>query len=365
MKRLLPAAATALLLSCAATPRPQVMTQADAVEHTPAATEAKKLAPQAFAHAQQLRREAEQAYQDDDVSGAQLLGEHALAAYTHAFVLARLAKAGTRRDKAQADLARAQKELHALDEKEKRVAAEADDLEMRAKVAQDALPLVPNTPTSPGREKARLAAARAMAVEARLLCVSTRLLGKGSSELKEALSRIDTLDGKLSKNPRPAPIDDAIALRSRCLELLGKARRPATRKAPAAGVTDALLSDLSKTGGLYPFRDDRGVVVTLRGLFKGGSRLDKQADKTLELLGHVAKAHPSFPVLVVVHSASGAPSAADQKRGEAIQKALEAAGAPKVEVQRAGGAQPLVEPGRRGAAARNERIEIVFVAPAS
>ncbi len=365
MKRLLPALATALLVSCAATPRPQVMSQADAVEHTPAAAEAQKLAPQAFAHAQKLRQEAEHAYQDDDVSGAQILGEQSIAAYTHAFVLARLAKAGARLDNAQAQLDKAGKSLHALDEKEKRVAAEADDLEMRAKVAQDALPLVPNTPASPAREKARLAAARSMAVEARLLCVSTRLLGQSSKDLQGALSKLDALDTRLSKKPSPAPIDDAIALRSQCLDLLGKARRPATRKAPAAGVTDALLTELSKTGELYPFRDDRGVVVTLRGLFRGGDQLDKPAQKTLGLLGRVAKAHAAFPVLVVVHSASGAPSARDQKRGEAVAKALEAAGAAKVEVQRAGGAEPLVEPARRGAAARNQRIEIVFISPAS
>ncbi len=364
MKRLVPVLGVALLISCAATPRPQVMNQADAAEHTPAAETAKQLAPQAYAHAQQIRQQAEQAYRDDDVSGAQILGEHALAAYSHAFVLARVAKAQTRLATAQAKLDQAQKELAELDEKEKRVAAEADDLEMRAKVAQDALPLVPNTPASPGREKARLEAARAMAVEARLLCVSTRLLGTSSKDLEQALSKLDSLDAELSKKPAAAPIDDAITLRSKCLELLGQARRPATDKAPAAGVTDALLAELSKTGGLYPFRDDRGVVVTLRGLFHG-DQLDKKAQQTLELLGRVAKAHASFPVLVVMHSASGAPTAADQKRGDAVVKALEGAGATKVEVQRVGGAEPLVQPGRRGAAARNERIEIVFVSPAS
>ncbi len=365
MKRLLPALGFALLLSCATSPRPQVMSQVGAVEHTPAATQAKALAPQAFGHAQKLQKQAEQAYQDDDLSGAQILGEHALAAYNHAFVLARIAKAQTRLDKAQARLDAATKQLHALDEKEKRVAAEADDLEMRAKVAQDALPLVPNTPSTPGREKARRQAARAMAVEARLLCVSTRLLGNASSELKQTLSKLDALDAKLSKKSGPAPIDEAIALRSSCLELLGKTRRPATSKAPAAGVTDALLAALSKTGGLYPFRDDRGVVVTLRGVFKNGDHLDKSAEKTLQLLGRVAKAHPSFPVLVVMHSAGGAANADEQKRGEMIEKALQSAGATKVDVERAGGAQPLVQPGQRGAAARNRRVEIVFVSPAS
>ena len=89
VKRLVPALGMALLLSCAASPRPQVMSQVDAVEHTPSAELAQKLAPQAFAHAEQLQRQSEQAYQDDDLSGAQILGEHALAAYTHSFVLAR------------------------------------------------------------------------------------------------------------------------------------------------------------------------------------------------------------------------------------------------------------------------------------
>ena len=44
---------------------------------------------------------------------------------------------------------------------------------------------------------------------------------------------------------------------------------------------------------------------------------------------------------------------------------LRKAGAASVKVVLAGSAQPLTDPGRRGASARNARVEVVFVAPAS
>ena len=45
------------------------------------------------------------------------------------------------------------------------------------------------------------------------------------------------------------------------------------------------------------------MVVTLRGLVAGGGKLTKLGSERLQALGRVAKAHPEFPVLVVVHSA--------------------------------------------------------------
>src|SRR5690606_20979068 len=51
-------AVTGGTVSCAATPRPRVLGQADAAAESPAAREAAQLAPQAFAHAENLRAAA-------------------------------------------------------------------------------------------------------------------------------------------------------------------------------------------------------------------------------------------------------------------------------------------------------------------
>ena len=354
--------AGALALGCASTPRPPVLSEADAVSATPAAEEAKRLAPQAFAEAEQLRQRAAAAHDDGDVASSQILAEHALAAYAHAFVLARLTKAESRLAESKLALQKAEGDLGALDEKQKFVAAEADDLEKRVRMLEDALPLVPNAPASPEREKARGEAARAMASQARLLCLATRLLDEKAA-VAESLGQLDALEKALAA--APAPIDEAVRLRSACLKHLTLARRPATQKEPSAGKADALLSELARSAELHPFRDDRGVVVVLRGIFGAGGALTKEGAERVALLGRVAKAHPAFPVMVVLHSAKGKPSADDTRGAKAVADALTQAGAPKVETHAAGGAQPVTPPERAGAPARNQRVEIVFVSPAS
>jgi outer membrane protein OmpA-like peptidoglycan-associated protein len=343
----------AAVAACAATARPPVLSEADAVSTTPAAREAATLAPQAFAEAERIRRKAAREHDDGDLASAQILGEHALAAYAHAFVLARLAKADKRLAESELALGKAKAELSALDEKQRFVLAEADDFEKRVRMLEDALPLVPNAQASPEREKARLEAARSMASQARLLCLSSRMLGDSKKELTDALAKLDALDTTLAKGAAPVPIDEAVRLRSVCLSQLTLVRRDKTRKAPAEGRADALLEELSRSGELLPFRDDRGVVVVLRGT-------QKELAERLTLLARVAKAHPEFPVLVVTHSAKGKPTADDDKRAQSIADALRQSGAPKVETHSAGGAQPVA-----GSPARNQRVEIVFVAPTS
>ena len=362
MKRLLTGAIPFVVVvgACGITPRPRIMTQADTVAERGAAREAEQFAPQAFLHAERLREQAHSAYRGDDLPVAQILSEHAIAAYNHAFVLARLAKAEHRKTRAQQDLEAAKKELDQLDEQQKRVAAEADDLEMRIKVARDAEPLGPNEPTSPQRERARLDAARSLALQARLLCASTRLLEGEKDTVQEQMKALDALDATLAGRPEVAPIDAAVRLRSACLERLTLTRRAAARDSPAAGAADALLAELGDAGGLFVFRDDRGVVVTLRGLFSRGAELTAASESQLERLGRVAKAHPTFPVLVVVHGPSGAQ---DEARARSVVHALESAGATRVEVHLAGDVQPVVDPNRQGAKERNVRIEVVFVAP--
>lgn len=353
-----------LALACAGAPPPHVLSDVSAVSRGAQAQEAARLAPQAHARAELLKQQADEAYDGGDMAGAQILGETALAAYSHAFVLARLARASSELDRAKAELAKQKTALVDIDEKQKRAGADADAVELRVKVARDAMPLNPNAPASPEREKARLDAARSLTSQARLLCAATRLLDPSGSGLDADLTKISELEKTISATPKNAPIDDAIALRSICLKRLTVARRPKTRATVAANVADALLADLGKSGELAPFRDDRGVVVTLRGLFAADGKLKPESAKVVETLGLVAKAHPDFPVIVVVHSASGRGGDAEKRRGQTVADALGRAGAGKVNVQSVGSAQPVVDPQRSGSDRRNDRVEIVFVAPA-
>jgi hypothetical protein len=125
------------------------------------------------------------------------------------------------------------------------------------------------------------------------------------------------------------------------------------------------LADLGRLEGLYPYRDDRGVVVTLRGLFTPDGTLSPRARQELGRIREVAKAHPDFPLLLVLHAARGPARAGDERRGHELAEALDQGAGVRVENQAAGSSEPLVDPGQPGAAERNERVEIVFVSPTS
>lgn len=346
------------LLGCATPARPQVMVEVDRTRQGQASVDARQTAPQAFARAELLRKRAEQAYDAGDVTTAQLVSEQALAAYLRAAVEARLTRAEARLAEAKLLEKQQSERLAQLDAEQQRLSAETADLELRAKVLRDAEPLAKNEPASPERERARREAARAILTQASLLCVAARLVEPKRSALPPLLAKADELRGKLD-TAAPAAIDDANALRSDCLRELTLARRPRAQANPSRGESDALLSELSRADFL-PFRDDRGVVVTLRAVREGGKLSPKASEKLAEL-GRVAKAHADFPVLVVVHDARA--GAKDDGLGAQIEGALKAAGASRVETQRAGSTTPVVPPDRTGAAARNERLEIIFVSP--
>lgn len=356
------ALAIALLSTgCASLPRPAALVEADRTRTSPASQDAATLAPQAFLAAEKARRDADTALANGDRAGAQLLGEDALAAYEHAVVLARLARADARLAAAKSHADKARVDLGALEEEQRRTAAEADDYDMRLKVARDALPLPSAEPATPERERARLSAAKAIGEQARLLCMATQMLAPDSKTLADSLKALDGLQATLAKQPAHAPIDEAVRLRSSCLSELTSARRPATALAPEAGEPDALLDLLGKAG-VEPSRDDRGVVIVLRDLFDGGS-LRAASKEKLTALAEIARAHPAFPLLVVAHGARGGRHAAPL--ADSVAAALKEAGAPKVSSRDAGDVLPVAQPDGPQAAARNERVEIVFVAPTS
>jgi hypothetical protein len=338
------------------------MLQAERVAQTPAAKEAALLAPQAHAHAMKLGERAEAAFQAGDLAGSQILGEHSIAAMARAVVLTRLVKAQTRIDNASAQLASAQQHLAKLDEQAQRITSEADNLELRVKVLRDAEPLAATTPASPEREVARKSAARALVSQARLLCMATHLLEPKRATLDRLFGKLDDMDQALATTAI-ADLPAATRARSDCLRELTLVRRPKLLSAPADGVTDALLEQLTRTERFYAFRDDRGVVVVLRNVIDKDNQPTKAGAEELAALARVAKAHPDFPVLAVTHSRLPAGRQRDAEV-QAVVDSLLKHGAPSVEGHAAGNAQPVAPPKRADAEDRNERVEIVFVSPA-
>jgi len=335
------------------------MGDVDRLREGKAATHARLHAPQAHARAELLRQRAAQAFAEDDLSSAQILSEQALAAYVRATIEARLTVSEARLGEARRAEKAQEQRLAQLEAEQRRLSAETADLELRAKVARDAEPLAKNEPASPERERARREAARAIVTQASLLCTSARLVEPNRAALAPLLGKGDELRKRLEAPAAPAPIDDATNLRSDCLRELTLARRPRVQANPSRGESDALLTELSRADFL-PFRDDRGVVVAVRDL-REGAKLSNQGAEKLGELGRFAKAHPDFPVLVVVHAASA--TLKEDGLGAQVVEALKAAGATRIDSRSAGSTEPVVPPERPGAASRNERVEIVFVSP--
>lgn len=360
-------------VSCAPIPPPDVLEQVDSVRKARASMVARSHAPTAYAQAEKLRREAHDAfYENDDLAGAQIIAERALAAYAEAVALARVVQAEGQRVALAADTATATQRLAELDIEHQKVAADIAALQGRLRVLRDAEPIQPSEDAKGDRERARAEVVTTLLLQARMLCAAGRLLaqsrgGAQPGELKDALAKLTKLEQLLAEGPAAAPIDQATRCRAACLAGLTQVRRahPDTKQATGAG--DALLTALSKTGKGKPGRDDRGVVVTLRDLFQGKA-LSSAGAAALKTVTDVAKQHPTFPVMVVLHQGRGPLDARAKtlwgERGkQVVAELVKHLGKERVgQAHLAGTSAPLVDP-KGSHAARNERVELVFVTP--
>jgi flagellar motor protein MotB len=360
--RLAAAASLALLCGCGATQmHVAALDELERVRQAPIARESAQNAPDAFKHAEQERMLALQAHESGDDTLAMIQADRAIAAYQHALVVVRLAKAAIELADAQKSLGDAATQVHELDAQRVELDRDAKELERRVQLARQRILPAESAAASGSREAARLVEARSMAVEARLLCGAARLVSSEADGLADADGARAKVDAVLDKATHPVPIDDAARARVGCLDVLTRARRA---RGGDEGHADLLLAELSATGKWEPSRDERGVVVTLRGAFHGGELADGFAAK-LQELGRVAAAHADCGVQVVVHDADTPPAKddGDSKRAQAAAKALIDGGAiaARVDTELAGARAPVVDPADRKLRARNERLEIVFV----
>ncbi len=355
--------AALVALGCAAARRFRPLSPTRNTPARASAQEASQRALEAHARARALLERAEAANRQGDSASAQILAEHAIAAFEHAVVLSRRARAEAGRGDAEARHAAAERELFELDQQQRRELAEVEALELRAR-ASCATPH-PCRATHPRRPRAsERDSTRPSLVTAGALVMSVSAAPRRQpSSLAPLVLELDALDAKLTKNALPAPIDDATRLRSRCLSELGQVRRPRTAATPAGG-GDALLAALSATWARPPATTGAWSSLCATRSAPTTDWTSKGGDQ-LRVLAEVAKAHPEFPILVVLHTAKGAGGDREKKRLDLAITALRTAGAPKVDGVIGGDNTPIVEPGRPGAGDRNARLEVVFVAPTS
>jgi hypothetical protein len=361
-----------MLAACAPTPRSALLDKVSEMRSAPASKEAEMLAPQVHAHALELEKRAQQALAAGDTPAAEIFAGGALAAHEHAWVLARLARAERRRLAAEAALDEQRRALGELQLQEQRLRAEAGDLELRARVVKNALPLAAHEAASPERAEARRKAAAALSTQGRLLCVAARMLGE-TEAVQEPLARLDTLDRDLEAGKGARALETATELRSQCLRVISNARRRQSRAteptrnlagspAPSPVPADLVLAELS-AAGQAPARDERGVAVVLRDVFAADGSLNPAGRAQLQRLSETAKAHPDFPLLLVGHTGGGAARPAMERQLATLTSELGALGVQRVAAHDAGGRQPLLPPQLPRARERNQRIELVFVAP--
>ncbi|MBI4700015.1 MAG: hypothetical protein HY744_02425 [Deltaproteobacteria bacterium] len=350
----------AAVAGCAPIPPPDVLREVEQVRESMALREASRLAPTAYRHADRLRAAAKAALEAGDFAGAQILGERALAAYDQAVALSRVARAEEVRVAVEHDAQQAERDLGALEAQEQRLAADIAALEQRRAAARAVL-----EPPSAADGRLRAEAVAALRLQASLLCSAAALLvrsrpapdaGSPPAELAQAREELARLDGVAA----PA-VDEAVRARAGCLRALTLVRRGAEQVGRAPGRGDVLLAALSDQGAGAPRRDDRGIVVTLRGVFEGDG-LSATGRAELGRLATFGRDHRDFPMLVVVHQAAeprGSERARWERRGAALAAAL---GAGPAEIEVAGTVAPVLDPAGpyRG---RNERVEVVFVSP--
>ncbi len=354
-----------LFSGCAPRTVPESVAQAQAISRSPAMVEAEQLAPQTYLTAEKLRAESEFLWKDGEPEEAEAAADQAIAAYNHAFALARVARAEQRTELAQKEKFAADAEQARLDQLTAQVAADADAYEMRARVHLDQEPVKDVAALSPERAKMRRIAAKQLVSEGRLLCVSAELLKNRTKRLDETKRQLSILEKRLQVGSQDDDVfPKSAALRDDCLKLLTETRRPEIERNPEAAGSDRLLSDLSKTGSLMVYRDDRGVVVHLGGPLDESGALRGDVVSALALLAGAAKAHPTFPLLVVVHTARSGQESLSARLGSLVKEALLREGAPALTLHEAQNAQPVVSTSVAGADSKNERIEVVFVAPA-
>ena len=128
----------ALAIGCGARQPVPILADLARLHDGAASKDAERFAPQAWAEAENLRKEADATWKAGDDVGAALTAERALAAYDRARALARLARAESDRSAAEAERARNEGEVQSLSATRAELVRDGKELEKRITIATEA-----------------------------------------------------------------------------------------------------------------------------------------------------------------------------------------------------------------------------------
>lgn len=337
-------------VACVRAARPPPLVEAVEVAAAASSVRARELAPQAHAHAEALRREAQQAYTEGRKEHASLLAERSVAAYEHAWVLSRLATAEQRRLKASAQLGAQEPEVQRLQGQLAALQQRAESLRLRGQ-AEAAL-AADSAEVDRGGPRPLLAdGARALLAQARVLCACLRLAEPRRS-LSGLYERIDAAAAEVATSAATA-VRVAGAARAACETALVQLAGESSGRAELRN--DQLLAALSRAE-LEPSQDARGVSVTLEA-----GAPEAVFRPALEAIAQVAVAHPRFSLLLVGHAGAEEERSDVAATTERLRGRLLGLGVSAVDAMALGRELPLAPPAYPGARPVNRRIEVVFV----
>ncbi|MGH7437098.1 MAG: hypothetical protein ACRENE_15600, partial [Polyangiaceae bacterium] len=190
----------------AATMHVAALDELERVRATPSAQESATGAPEAFARAERERALALAAHDAHDDTLAMIYADRAIAAYQHALVVVRLAKASVEQADAEKTLGEATTQVHELDAQRVAMDRDATELEQRVQLARQRMLPAQSGPAEAGREAARLVEARSMAAEARMLCGAAKLVSAEAPGLADAEAARAKVDAALEKPAHPVPV---------------------------------------------------------------------------------------------------------------------------------------------------------------
>ena len=274
-----------------------------------------------------------------------------MAAYQHALVFGRVAYATETANRARVALRTAEQAFAQSDGEQKRVSAQADDLEIESRSSKR-----PSRWSRRARPTLRARgrdSSSARSLGARRQAALRRHANAGPR--RPPRWRPPKWRSTTSRSARrPNPAGPHRARHARPGAVLGGAdvRPDAPRRLTRAwGGPTSSCPSFRRWGAFAPIRDDRGVVVTLRGTLLGQPARPPRHARQLASLGHVAVAHPEFPSRWWSMPSRG-PKGAHREDTAAHQEAWATSPRPSSEggvpAERiAGGSRGLCAPGRR------------------
>lgn len=334
-------------MHCPHVPPPLVFARIEQTRKDPTLIQVRKQSPTLWAKAEMLRVKAVEAFDQNNSTMADLLGEYSIVTYQHAIALKHYVDIATQHDQALQKHAILVERIRANEDALIETDRKADALERAIRLRRDKLFPVRSKVTEPGREQARWLSVRANVTRAQLLCKEADIIGSklaipGFQDAKQLLNDLKT---QLQNQTKEAPIDASMHAHSLCLKALTRARNfnptfSISNTTSLYASVQNLVQPENTTEPLHSLaimRDERGVFATLTS-----SPINKAESKTattlesikprLEAIAQIAKIYSHFPLLIVLYTNSNQANESQQTQADSIRQHLIDLGIPQKQI---------------------------------